>query len=316
MIISSINSGLTIKNVQLMRVFVLTLAIYFLIPIVIKSPQHLKQFTWFIIAFGTFTSVILLLRYREGMEYALGAAARPTYLAAGLSLGLLMTVKSGSKRTLYLSLFLFNLYAIIIEAQRRPVILVLVILIGFLVTKRISFRSFVLVAVAAFIITLIIPVIPDYTLIRYTEVFQPGFTGSGRTYIWASAVEVIKHNFLLGIGPGELPGAIYRPAHNMYIGTLAEVGIFGFIILLVIIIVTIFQFVKSRAILKKCNESVLLDLAFSWEMIFYGWLAMWFFTATLPTTRFFWVIIGISTALKAISSNWKSNNKNISSNNL
>ena len=298
MIISSINSGLTIANVQMIRVFILSLSLYFLVPVIINSPHRLRQFTWFVIVFGTFTSLVLLLRSLHGTEYALGAAARPTYIAAGLSLGLLLTIKSAPMRILFIFLLLFNLYAILIEAQKRPVVLVMVILIGFLITKRIRLGSFIIVACTAYLLTFLIP---EYTLGRYQEVFQPSFSGSGRFVIWENAIEVIKHNPLFGIGPGNLQRAISRPAHNMYLGTMAEVGIFGFIILLSIIIAIIFNFRKSRLILKRCNNSFLFDIAFIWELIFYGWLAMWFFTATLPTTRFFWVIIGMSTAIKAIA---------------
>ena len=305
MIISGINSGLNSRNIELFRVFIQVLALYFLINVVIDSPRRLKQFTWFIIAFGTFLSVILLLKYFSAEETIFPGGTRSTYIAMGLSLGLLITTKSRALKYLFMSLFLINLYVVILCAQRRPLVMLIVILIGYLMKRKISFRSFLLVAGATYIMSLIMPVIPEQTITRYAEVFQSDFTGSGRTFIWASALEVIKYNTLIGIGPGNLVPTIYRGAHNLYLGTLAEVGIFGFIVLILIINVAIFHFIKCRSNIKKCEDSLLLNLADAWEMSFYGWLAVSFFTATLPVSYVLWEMIGISMALKTITSHYK-----------
>ncbi len=65
-------------------------------------------------------------------------------------------------------------------------------------------------------------------------------SGSGRYQFWTSAVDAYKTESFHGIGPGTFEfwwaqhasyaGAFVRDAHSLYIETLAELGIVGFII--------------------------------------------------------------------------------------
>ena len=61
---------------------------------------------------------------------------------------------------------------------------------------------------------------------------------SGRVDIWKGAIEVIKSNPIVGVGFGQLPNAMgetslgeRRVAHNLYLETMAEMGIPGIVLL-------------------------------------------------------------------------------------
>jgi O-antigen ligase len=86
---------------------------------------------------------------------------------------------------------------------------------------------------------------PAHVKERFTETQQEVAAGelaegsSGRVDIWKGAIEVIRDHPIVGVGFGQLPSAMretslgeQRVAHNLYLETMAEMGIPGIALLL------------------------------------------------------------------------------------
>ena len=87
---------------------------------------------------------------------------------------------------------------------------------------------------------------------------------SERIHIWQSALSVIKENLIFGVGTGDANDALiakYKTnhysgalekklnAHNQYLQTYIAVGIIGFLVLMVMLFIPLFQSLKHRNIL-------------------------------------------------------------------
>lgn len=85
---------------------------------------------------------------------------------------------------------------------------------------------------------------------------------STRTRIWISAIEVIKNNFWMGVGTGDVVSSLneYRNTgwfkefgtyncHNQFLEIFVKHGIFGFMTLLLIVILLIKKTISNRSVL-------------------------------------------------------------------
>ena len=130
--------------------------------------------------------------------------------------------------------------AILLSGSREGLTAIGVIAVYYLWRSRYRFRlaavmAVVLVAVAS---------IQTSVFLRFSTALQTG--GSGRTSIWAVAIEAAKHRFLQGYGIGNFTEAfdIYYlgvrqpypygwdgPAHNLVLHYLVELGIVGVVLI-------------------------------------------------------------------------------------
>ena len=82
-----------------------------------------------------------------------------------------------------------------------------------------------------------------------------------RVLVWENSFEIIRENFWLGVGNGDANNALYEKyvqneivnaetkklnAHNQYLQTFIETGFFGFISLVLILLVPFIQAVKNK----------------------------------------------------------------------
>jgi len=117
--------------------------------------------------------------------------------------------------------------------------------------------------------------------------------GSGRTTVWGWVIELIKNNFIFGVGfraHGEFIAA--SSAHNGYLALCAEIGVFGFSAIMVLIIRKLFLLFK---IYRNSTDS-LLALFFG---VFVAFLALAMFERYLlnignPVSLIFLMILFMS----------------------
>lgn len=57
--------------------------------------------------------------------------------------------------------------------------------------------------------------------------FEEGDTGHGRVAIWRDAIQLFKSQPLFGAGRGEMAEQVFIAAHNSYVHSFAELGLFG-----------------------------------------------------------------------------------------
>lgn len=85
-----------------------------------------------------------------------------------------------------------------------------------------------------------------------------------RLHIWNAGADIIKNNIFIGVGPGDSrnelakrykyynyidPLLLKSNAHNQYIETFIDIGLFGFLLLLSVFIIPIYKSIKKRDVL-------------------------------------------------------------------
>lgn len=114
------------------------------------------------------------------------------------------------------------------------------------------------------LVLLIIPLLPSTILDRFRSILDfADSSNSSRFGIWLVAFEIIKDNWVAGVGLGSNPfmhayraytkgGYAYYHAHNTYIETAVEMGLAGLIVLLTLLVV-IYRY-SIRKLINKDNR--------------------------------------------------------------
>lgn len=150
-------------------------------------------------------------------------------------------------RIVYLAYIPLAIFAILLTGSRTSLIAVIPFAFYLVGTRQIS-SSAKLLVVSILIVSLLalIPFIPS------TIVSRLGTLGSsieardlgGRFELWMEALRVFSAHPITGLGSGTLDSAIGSAAHNTFVSILAETGVVGFFIFLLILAVVIFQAVN------------------------------------------------------------------------
>jgi len=179
------------------------------------------------------------------------------------------------KSTLLLSvasILLIGLF-LIISRSALFVVFITLMFILFHLNKQLFKKSITVFFIILFLLFLISPLYDTISLF-----FQIKFGLSQRNYFWAMAVDVIKDNPLLGIGPGSFKYEIFNyspvllnswagrvitdlymatqgenPSHNLFLKFASDMGIPGII---TIVYFMIYYFKISASTLKKAKDGI------------------------------------------------------------
>jgi O-antigen ligase len=143
-------------------------------------------------------------------------------------------------------------------------------------------------------------------------------SGSGRTNLWKAAAKTAGENPILGIGYGgfasisqellfKTPGVDlevqqireegdYFAAHNTYLGTAAELGLTGLLILFGLIVSTGLTLRKTANRAAEAGAPFIGRVAHALLIGLATWTVTSFFLSG-ETSRMFWIIVGLSLAL-------------------
>jgi O-antigen ligase len=181
----------------------------------------------------------------------------------------------------------------------RAAILALAVIIGVLV-YRLGIRSQLLLM--ALVLVGLLGMMPDQFFNRVTgPLTGTDATGSGRTDIWTIGLGALHEFWLWGAGLSNFPEAYglhaavppqaaARGAHNLYLGMWVELGIIGFVIMLVAIVTQLRVAWRGRD-----SGNMMLYAA---EAAFLGVLTISFFGDTLWSKRFWMLCIMIVWAVR------------------
>lgn len=164
---------------------------------------------------------------------------------------------------------------IILTASRGAVLGVGVIFIVYFLfsRKKVTFLTFVLP-----IVILSISVAPSFFFERWGDAVESG--GAGRMSIWYVGLKAIEKYWLMGAGLENFPAAFnefynyapsdlivsYRAPHNLYLGMFVELGIIGFI-LMVLVFIKHYKAIKPTFYSRKYDlDSIMLKASF-WSML-------------------------------------------------
>jgi putative inorganic carbon (HCO3(-)) transporter len=165
---------------------------------------------------------------------------------------------------------------------------------------------------------------------RATTIFKQNQTdssgssaGSGREEIWKAATHSIRDHPLLGVGFGAFPSVsnelLYttpgvdlekfppRPngieTHSAFIGTTAELGPFGLVLFLGVIISTMLALRRTAVRARNAGAHFLSRVSNALVLSLIGWTLSSMFIET-ETSRPLWIVVGLSLALSKLVSNY------------
>lgn len=169
-------------------------------------------------------------------------------------------------RSKFVFLYLCQITALILSQSRAAIIasIVMVILITFFTTKsKLKYVISVLTITVIFLFLLII-LNPDLTAILR---FDEGL--SGREQAWKIIIDRITQNPFIGVGFGVSSEAYLETlgikAHNVYLNTIIEIGLIGFIFFALVWIQVLF---KTLINFKRKNHTVRLINVMVFSMMF------------------------------------------------
>jgi O-antigen ligase len=160
------------------------------------------------------------------------------------------------------------LFCVIISGSRGGALAVMTVICIylFLTKQRLAFILIILLAAI-----IIVPYVPDFFTERIDDAIET--KGSGRTHILYVGWKALEKYGIFGAGLGNYGQAfnefeIYSPsfqghdrgAHNLYLGHLVELGVFGFT-LLIVFIAKHYSLIKSK-FKHENHESIMLKASF------------------------------------------------------
>lgn len=173
-----------------------------------------------------------------------------------------------------------SIFAILLTGSRTSLIAAMPFGLFLVVTRQIKPNTKLLVVSILFISLLaLLPFIPSNILSRLSTLgssIEAGDIG-GRVELWESAILEFSQHPFLGIGSGVLDSAIGSAAHNTFISVLAETGIIGFVLFLLILAIVFFMAMNAPNGNASLWVSILLTwvigvLSLSWEFRKLTWL--------------------------------------------
>jgi O-antigen ligase len=229
----------------------------------IDSPQRFRFLVFFITVFGFAFAFFAIIQNLLDPGRIYGIWERPYVqpfgsfvnkhdfaayieMCVAVPLGLLFAgAVEREKRLLYLTAVALMGIALVLSGSRGGLIALLaeLIFLGFVTTKTRTTRDIALkiLLVAVLFGAIVIGTIligTDSTLTRIAETANTIDPTSNRLQIWATTLEIIRNNFLFGVGWGAFP-VVYtqfdllngreriEQAHNDYLQILADAGIIG-----------------------------------------------------------------------------------------
>jgi O-antigen ligase len=217
------------------------------------------------------TALVMLIfaEYVRGRFRLMGIIEEdPNYLCAYLAFGVIyafgvLTTKNMLwKKILAVVELIVYFYLVLISGSRGGLLAIVVAAVVYFLTygeKKIKYigRKIVLIVLVAVLTIVMIDYLPEYLKLRFTiaNVIEDG--GSGRTELWKQTFELFASGNLFrqlfGVGTATVAWCFsnygyseVNVTHNMFIETLAELGVIG----LVLYSLAIFAFIKAAFKIK------------------------------------------------------------------
>ena len=214
-----------------------------------------------------------------------------------IALGLIWSYYLAHKKYLYyIVLFTFIFILALIAAGSKTAFVALIIyilVIAYIIiinSKRSQkIRSFLILAISIISGVIFIDYYFESEIELFFNRFEDNRTADQRFMNWENGVELFKDNWFFGVGPQNYSNVLgtfnsnieehARETHNMHLKTLFELGIFGFIFWILLMIKMLRYFMKNNH-----YSSLLISMS-------YLLMGM---TLSLTFDKYVWMVIGIS----------------------
>jgi O-antigen ligase len=287
----------------------------------ITSPKLSLRIIHFILGLFIFETVVAAFQFAAGVAIPTGTFGGHQQFAfyasfsAAIAFALFVNEKQKVMRAAYLVVLLILLFGSLIGQERAPWLSFLVA--GFVVVlyagKR---RKQLLITFAATVLTAVIlvssiPQLRDATISRLAETDNDSEQNNSllsRLALWGVAFQFFVENPILGVGPKnftslvphylsveDMMGSDTLDTHNVWIGTLAEQGVIGFVTYLILCIAILRL---ATLVLRRDPPSTVraLCLAFLAYHVFWFTMSQHYFSK--GTGHMHFMIIGLMLGLR------------------
>lgn len=166
-------------------------------------------------------------------------------------------------RILYLAYIPLAIFAILLTGSRTSLIAAIPFGLYLVGTRQIPPKTkFLVVSILIVSLIALLPFIPPAILSRLGTLgssIEEGDIG-GRVELWRSAIMEFAQHPITGIGSGVLDSVIGSAAHNTFVSVLAETGMVGAALFLLILAVILFQ----AANVPNGNAGLWVAIFFTW----------------------------------------------------
>ncbi len=244
-------------------------------------------------------------------------------LAVPLTIALVASTRSRSARLLLVSAVLGIVASIFASESRGGLLAVTTVMLLIVVLPaRALFRSRpqkAAILIFVFLAGGVAFAVTGAPLIQRVESLETSdSTGSSRIYLWDAAWTSVEQRPVLGLGYGAFPAAAPRllhetegvdfrhielhatgkasETHNVYLGTLAELGIPGLVLFMSVLLATARQLIRTSKRAREAGSAFVARIANALLLSLLGWSVASIFLST-ESSRSLWVLIGVSVAL-------------------
>lgn len=308
----AVDAGLSMNRLETL---VQLVALYLMGCNLINSKEKLKFFSTFyllgVLAAAT-VSIFSTLASDFTVRASVSELQDPNWYARALGVGLILSIymiASSARFSHKTSFFLVGfaaLVGIILSGSRGTwLTLIVTLAIAVILTKNLKLKLLVIMLVILFTVfsSPIINTLPTMVGNRITSLGDDmGDRGSGRMDIWMVGLEMVKDNYLLGVGLDNYPKVynnylvaappeikdrgVNRDPHSTLLSITAELGAVGFILFIAML-------ASSLAVAKRASNDSIRILGISLVVyLFLGSLSL-----TEQSTKYYWFALMIPNAI-------------------
>jgi len=212
-----------------------------------------------------------------------------------IALGLLLMVKEKLKRLFFSTIVLFNLYCIVFLFSRGSYLATyFTVALAGILRKNALIVFFVLMLFISWH-TLLPKSVVERIQMTTNEYNELDASNEKRVDVWKSSLDLFNTSPFVGIGFNTFPylGLILGDTHNLYIKILLEEGIYGFLIFILIILLSLFSGWK---LYKKADDNILKGLGLGFVLCTISLLISNFFGdrwTYIPLGAYYWAFMGL-----------------------
>jgi O-antigen ligase len=281
------------------------------------TVENLRRFVLAVIVISTILLIISVMVFLSGVgfvnnsRFSLAENISPLglayFLGAGAALSFAYVVHQRRLSiTLIVAIGLAGVvFVSILTLSRGPILALALSILAIAALARSSQRLRTILVFALFAVTVssLLPLVPSLERYQYllpvivslqetdeVDVQSLDIASAGRLTIWQISLSNWSNNPLTGAGLGNTRSIGF--AHNFLLETLVEVGLIGFIFLLLFLIATIINLFHTMSVYYKNQTLYLATLA----LFVYG-LTQASFSGRIQTSTILWLAAGMVNAL-------------------
>ena len=289
------------ESFWIQKLFGLVLSLYaFILPIIfVNNHKNFNRLLNLLIFFGLIINIIILLLvyfdsidlYKKGVIINGEQVNFPDYLSLGFFIGISYFASLKLKYKYHIPLFFITIFNLLVLYGRGPLILLIITVFFYfsfgpfqnlLRNLKIKKNFFNYILLILFILLVFIYFQKDTLLLLFDDIirrtiilfdyknYSEEFLSAIRFKHISNSYEIIKDNFVFGVGLGGYGQAAFNEdinsyPHNLFLEVFTELGIFGF---LIFVSINIIVFTISFSILRD-KYGLIISLLFYYTFLNY-----------------------------------------------